>query len=132
MFVHGMGLGGLAVDVMVVGCLGAERRVERFFALHSIMCFPYLPSILPQRTQCRSVTHGWLPGAQLGCGFGCTTFVCEKASRGVLKLFITVKKERTILDSRVQQCQCVECLIGKQNKPTFFILVVNSGCVLRI
>jgi hypothetical protein len=31
-----MGLGVLAVDDMVVGCLGAERRVERFFALHTI------------------------------------------------------------------------------------------------
>ena len=28
---HGMGSGGLAVDAMVVGCLGAARRVERFF-----------------------------------------------------------------------------------------------------
>ena len=31
-----MGSGGLAVDAMAVGCLGAERRVERFFALHFI------------------------------------------------------------------------------------------------
>ncbi len=34
--VHGMGSGGSAVDAMAVGCLGAESRVERFFALHSI------------------------------------------------------------------------------------------------
>ena len=31
---HVMGSGGLAVDAMTVGCLGVERRVERFFALH--------------------------------------------------------------------------------------------------
>ena len=28
---HGMGSGGLAVDAMAIGCLGVERRVERFF-----------------------------------------------------------------------------------------------------
>ena len=30
---HGMGSGGLAVDSMAIGCLGVERRVERFFIL---------------------------------------------------------------------------------------------------
>ena len=30
---HGMGSGCLAVDVMVIGCLGVDRRVERFFIL---------------------------------------------------------------------------------------------------
>jgi len=29
--VHGMGSGGLAVDAMAIGCLGVERRGERFF-----------------------------------------------------------------------------------------------------
>ena len=29
---HGMGAGGLAVDAMAIGCLGVERRVERFFS----------------------------------------------------------------------------------------------------
>jgi len=29
---HGMGSGGLAVDAMAIGCLGVERRVERFFS----------------------------------------------------------------------------------------------------
>ena len=28
-----MGAGGLAVDAMVIGCLGVERRVERLFVL---------------------------------------------------------------------------------------------------
>jgi hypothetical protein len=28
---HGMGSGGSAVDAMVIGCLGVERRAERFF-----------------------------------------------------------------------------------------------------
>jgi len=30
---HGMGSGGLAVDAMAIGCLGVERRGERFFVL---------------------------------------------------------------------------------------------------
>ena len=29
---HVMGSGGLAVDAMAIGCLGVERRVERFFS----------------------------------------------------------------------------------------------------
>ena len=29
---HGMGSGGLAVDAMAIGCLGVERREERFFS----------------------------------------------------------------------------------------------------
>jgi len=28
---HGMGSGGSAVDAMVIGCLGVDRRAERFF-----------------------------------------------------------------------------------------------------
>jgi len=31
---HGMGSGGSAVDAMVIGCLGVERRAERFFSCH--------------------------------------------------------------------------------------------------
>jgi hypothetical protein len=30
---HGMGSGGLAVDAMVIGCLGVDHRGERFFVL---------------------------------------------------------------------------------------------------
>ena len=30
---HGMGSGDLAVDVMVIGCLGVDRRGERIFVL---------------------------------------------------------------------------------------------------
>jgi len=30
---HGMGSGGLAVDAMAIGCVGVERRGERFFVL---------------------------------------------------------------------------------------------------
>ena len=30
---HVMGSGGLAVDAMAIGCLGVERRGERFFVL---------------------------------------------------------------------------------------------------
>ena len=33
---HGMGSGGLAVDAMAIGCLGVERRVERFFSYLAI------------------------------------------------------------------------------------------------
>ena len=33
---HGMGSGGLAVDVMEFGCLGVDRRVERFFSYLAI------------------------------------------------------------------------------------------------
>ncbi len=33
---HGMGAGGLAVDAMAIGCLGVERRVERFFSYLAI------------------------------------------------------------------------------------------------
>ena len=33
---HGMGSGGLAVDAMAIGCLGLERRVERFFSYLAI------------------------------------------------------------------------------------------------
>ena len=33
---HGMGSGGSAVDAMVIGCLGAERRAERFFSYLAI------------------------------------------------------------------------------------------------
>jgi hypothetical protein len=32
--VHGMGSGCLAVDAMVIQCLGVDRRVERFFILN--------------------------------------------------------------------------------------------------
>ena len=35
---HGMGSGGLAVDAMAIGCLGVERRVERFFSYLAIFC----------------------------------------------------------------------------------------------
>ena len=35
---HGMGSGGLAVDAMAIGCLGVERRVERFFSYLAICC----------------------------------------------------------------------------------------------
>jgi hypothetical protein len=32
-----MGLGGLAVEAMAIGCLGVDRRGERFFVLsHSL------------------------------------------------------------------------------------------------
>ena len=34
---HGMGSGGLAVDAMAIGCLGVERRVERFFSYLAIL-----------------------------------------------------------------------------------------------
>ena len=30
---YGMGAGGLAVDAMVIGCLGVDRRGRRFFVL---------------------------------------------------------------------------------------------------
>jgi len=33
---HGMGAGGLAVDAMAIGCLGVERRVERFFSYRAM------------------------------------------------------------------------------------------------
>ncbi len=33
---HGMRSGGLAVDAMAIGCLGVERRVERFFSYLAI------------------------------------------------------------------------------------------------
>ena len=33
---HGMGSGGLAVDAMAIGCLGVDRRVERFFSYLTI------------------------------------------------------------------------------------------------
>jgi len=33
---HGMGSGGLAVDAMAIGCLGVDRRVERFFSYLAI------------------------------------------------------------------------------------------------
>ena len=36
---HGMGSGGLAVDAMAIGCLGVERRVERFFSYLAIFLF---------------------------------------------------------------------------------------------
>ena len=36
---HGMGSGGLAVDAMAIGCLGVERRVERFFSYLAILRF---------------------------------------------------------------------------------------------
>ena len=36
---HGMGSGGLAVDAMAIGCLGVERRVERFFPYLAILHF---------------------------------------------------------------------------------------------
>jgi hypothetical protein len=29
---HGMGSGGSVVDAMVIGCLGVDRRAERFFS----------------------------------------------------------------------------------------------------
>jgi hypothetical protein len=34
-----MGSGGSAVDVMVIGCLGVERRAERFFSYLAIFAF---------------------------------------------------------------------------------------------
>ena len=34
---HGMGSGGSAVDAMVIGCLGVERRAERFFSYLAIL-----------------------------------------------------------------------------------------------
>jgi len=37
---HGMGSGGLAVDAMAIGCLGVERRVERFFSYFAIFSDP--------------------------------------------------------------------------------------------
>ena len=37
---HGMGSGGLAVDAMAIGCLGVERRVERFFSYLAISSTP--------------------------------------------------------------------------------------------
>ncbi len=37
---HGMGAGGLAVDAMAIGCLGVERRVERFFS-YGCVCVYY-------------------------------------------------------------------------------------------
>jgi hypothetical protein len=33
---HGMGSGGSAVDAMAIGCLGVERRAERFFSYLAI------------------------------------------------------------------------------------------------
>ena len=33
---HGMGSGGSVVDAMVIGCLGVDRRVERFFSYSAI------------------------------------------------------------------------------------------------
>ena len=33
---HGMGSGGSAVDAMVIGCLGVERRAERFLSYLAI------------------------------------------------------------------------------------------------
>ena len=36
---HGMGSGGLAVDAMSIGCLGVDRRVERFFSYLAIFVF---------------------------------------------------------------------------------------------
>ena len=38
---HGMGSGGLAVDAMAIGCLGVERRVERFFSYLAIFTPEY-------------------------------------------------------------------------------------------
>jgi hypothetical protein len=35
-----MGSGGLAVDAMAIGCLGVERRVERFFSYLAIILEP--------------------------------------------------------------------------------------------
>jgi len=35
---HGMGSGGLAVDAVAIGCLGAERRGERFFRTNFKVC----------------------------------------------------------------------------------------------
>ncbi len=42
---HGMGTGGLAVDAMSIGCLGVDRRVERFFSYLTI-CY-CVPPLLP-------------------------------------------------------------------------------------
>jgi len=39
---HGMGSGGSAVDAMVIGCLGVDRRAERSFSYLAI--FALLPS----------------------------------------------------------------------------------------
>ena len=36
-----MGAGGLAVDAMAIGCLGVERRVERFFSYLAIFTPEY-------------------------------------------------------------------------------------------
>ena len=51
---HVMGSGGLAVDAMAIGCLGVERRGERFFVLchfrslgHTRANFYVLPTTLP-------------------------------------------------------------------------------------
>ena len=43
---HGMGSGGLAVDAMAIGCLGVERRVERFFFILSHFQCPMRPKSL--------------------------------------------------------------------------------------
>ena len=42
---HGMGSGGSAVDAMVIGCLGVERRAERFFSYLTIL----------RRSRCRMI-----------------------------------------------------------------------------
>ena len=43
-----MGSGGLAVDAMAIGCLGVERRVERFFSYLAIFL------VTPYRCVCQS------------------------------------------------------------------------------
>ena len=41
---HGMGSGGSAVDAMVIGCLGVERRAERFLSYLAIFAWNHIQS----------------------------------------------------------------------------------------
>ena len=55
---HGMGSGGLAVDAMAIGCLGVDRRVERFFSYLAIS-----GAFFPRgRRGMRALSQGALPG----------------------------------------------------------------------
>ena len=54
---HGMGSGGLAVDAMAIGCLGVERRVERFFSYLAI-------SVLRRRSKGACPTYADHPRCQ--------------------------------------------------------------------
>ena len=40
---HGMGSGGSSVDARVIGCLGVERRAERFFSYLAILRYLFFP-----------------------------------------------------------------------------------------